>query len=106
MAAWTGAYSSPRVVGRGGFDIAIANPPYVQLQRDGGRLKRLYGEVGYETLLARGDLYQLFLERGCQLVRRGKGLISYITSNSWMRAQYGRSTRRNFAENHSPAPPT
>ncbi len=86
----------------GGFDIAIANPPYIQLQRNGGRLRRQYQRVGYKTLAATGDIYQLFFERGCQLVKRGKGLISYITSNSWMRAQYGRETRRLFTEGHSP----
>ena len=49
---------------RRGFDIAIANPPYVELQKDGGELRRLYQGVGYETIASRGDIYQLFYERG------------------------------------------
>ena len=30
------------------------------------------------------------------------GLLSYITSNSWLRAEYGKSTRRYFSERHTP----
>ena len=86
---------------RGGFDVAIANPPYVQLQKDGGRLGRLYESTGFATFVRSGDLYQLFYERGCQLLRK-RGLLAYITSNSWLRAEYGKPLRRYFAEKHTP----
>ena len=89
------------VFARGGFDIALANPPYVQLQKDGGRLRNLYKGMAYRTFSARGDVYQLFYERGCQLLAP-RGLLAYVTSNSWMKAQYGAPTRRYFAENHAP----
>ena len=87
---------------QGGFDIAIANPPYIQLQKDGGKLANLYRDAGYETLAPRGDIYQLFYERGCQLLMPSHGLLAYITSNSWLKAEYGKSTRRYFAGNHTP----
>ena len=86
----------------GGFDVAIANPPYVQLQGNGGRLANLYRDTGYHTFSGTGDLYQLFYERGCQLLTPSRGLLAYITSNSWLKAEYGKSTRRYFAENHTP----
>ena len=89
------------VFDRGGFDVAIANPPYIQLQKDGGKLRRLYMKVGYETLMARGDVYQLFYERGCQLLQ-SRGLLAYITSNSWLRAEYGKPLRRHFSTEHTP----
>ena len=85
-----------------GFDIAIANPPYVQLQRDGGRLGNLYEDRGYSTFVRSGDIYQLFYERGCQLLRPSSGLLAYITSNSWLKAEYGKPLRRHFAERHTP----
>ena len=87
---------------RNGFDIAIANPPYVQLQADGSRLGNLYEDAGYETFARRGDVYQLFYERGCQLLRPTGGLLAYITSNSWLRAEYGRKLRDWFATQHQP----
>ena len=30
-----------------GFNVVIGNPPYVQLQKDGGRLGRLYAPVQF-----------------------------------------------------------
>ena len=87
---------------RRGFDIALANPPYIQLQKDGGKLGNLYKNSGYETFVRTGDVYQLFYERGCQLLRSSYGLLAYITSNSWLRAEYGKRLRRLFSENHTP----
>ena len=55
----------------GGFDVAIANPPYVRLQANGGELADLYENAGFTTFTRTGDLYQLFYERGCQLLRAG-----------------------------------
>ena len=90
------------VMGTGGFDIVIANPPYIQLQRDQGRLGQLYKDVGYSTFIRSGDIYQLFYERGCQMLNPSTGLLAYITSNSWLKAEYGKRTRRYFSEHHSP----
>ena len=86
----------------GGFDVVIANPPYVQLQGNGGELGNLYKNCGYATFARTGDLYQLFYERGCQLLRPQQGILAYITSNSWLKAEYGKATRRYFAERHTP----
>ena len=87
---------------RKGFDVAIANPPYIQLQRNGGRLANLYRDVGYQTFASRGDIYQLFYERGCQVLKPARGLLAYITSNSWLKAEYGKATRRYLAGSHTP----
>ena len=85
-----------------GFDIVIGNPPYIQLQKNGGELGSLYRDAGYRTFAHRGDIYQLFYERGVSLARRNAGLLAYITSNSWLKAEYGKSTRRYFTESHTP----
>ncbi len=85
-----------------GFDVVIGNPPYVQLQKDGGKLGKLYKDAGYKTFVRSGDIYQLFYEKGCQLLTARHGFLSYITSNSWLKAQYGKSTRRYFSERHTP----
>ena len=86
----------------GGFDVVIANPPYVQLQRNGGELANLYRSVGYATFARTGDIYQLFYERGCQLLKPNQGILAYITSNSWLKAEYGKATRRYLSEWHTP----
>lgn len=84
-----------------GFDIVIGNPPYVQLQKDGGKLAKLYQLYQYDTFERTGDIYSLFYERGVQLLN-DKGILCYITSNKWMRANYGASTRKFFAEKTHP----
>ncbi len=85
-----------------GFDVVIGNPPYIQLQKNRGELGRLYKDAGYATFARTGDVYQLFYEKGCQLLKPQHGLLSYITSNSWLKAEYGKATRRYFAEKHTP----
>lgn len=80
-----------------GFDIVIGNPPYIQLQKNGGELANLYKDQGYQTFARTGDIYSLFYERGLKLTKPGTGLLCYITSNKWMRAGYGKEIRRFFA---------
>lgn len=89
------------VFDKGGFDIVIGNPPYIQLQSDHGKLGDLYKPCGYETFAKTGDIYCLFYERGWQILNDG-GHLCYITSNKWMRAGYGEATRKFFAEKTDP----
>ncbi len=84
-----------------GFDMVIGNPPYIQLQKDGGSYATLYENSGYKTFARTGDIYCLFYERGWQLLKDA-GLLCYITSNKWMRAGYGEKTREFFAKNTNP----
>ena len=86
----------------GGFDVVIGNPPYIQLQNNGGELRKLYKPAGYDTFSGAGDIYQLFYEKGCRLLRLTQGLLAYITSNSWLKAEYGKPLRRYLSERHTP----
>ena len=85
-----------------GFDVVIGNPPYIQLQKNGSELGRLYKDAGYRTFASAGDIYQLFYERGMSMAKSNSGLLAYITSNSWLKTKYGKSTRRFFSESHTP----
>ena len=89
------------VFDKGGFDIVIGNPPYIQLQSNGGALGELYAPCGYETFVRTGDIYSLFYERGWQLLKE-HGHLCFITSNKWMRAGYGEKTRSFFANKTNP----
>lgn len=83
-----------------GFDIVIGNPPFVQLSRNNGLLAKEFEKQGFETFERTGDIYSLFYEKGIQLLKN-KGILTFITSNKWMRAAYGASTRAYFAK-HNP----
>ena len=84
-----------------GFDVMIGNPPYRQLQEDGGRLAELYKDCGFETFDRGGDIYCLFYERGWKLLKQ-EGLLCFITSNKWMRAGYGDKLRQFLSSNTNP----
>ena len=82
----------PQVFEKGGFDVVIGNPPYVQLQSL-GVLSDVYAKCGFETYNKSADLYCLFTERGYGLLKPG-GLQSFIMPNKWMLVAYGKELRR------------
>jgi adenine-specific DNA-methyltransferase len=84
-----------------GFDIVIGNPPYIQMQKDGGRLANEIKEMNYKTYARTGDIYTIFYERGWQLLK-DNGHLAFITSNKWMRAGYGVHLRKFLSDNTVP----
>jgi adenine-specific DNA-methyltransferase len=84
------------VFNKGKFDIIIANPPYVQLQKMGKEADVLH-RAGFRTFVRTGDIYCLFYEKGFELLKVG-GVLTYITSNKWMRGGYGKSLRDYFTK--------
>jgi hypothetical protein len=86
---------------QGGFDVMIGNPPYIQLQKMGKETDILQ-EAGFETFARTGDIYCLFYEKGFDLLKKNEGVLSYITSNSWMKTKYGEPLRKFFIEKTNP----
>ena len=79
-----------------GFDCVIGNPPYIQLQKMGSDADALQ-KMNYQTYERTGDIYCLFYEMGMSLLKPG-AMLSFITSNKWMRAGYGEPLRKYFSE--------
>jgi hypothetical protein len=87
--------SFAEVLKGGGFDIALANPPYVRQELFRAAkpiLRRNFPEV-YEGT---ADLYVYFYARTHQILRPG-GTACFISSNKWLKAGYGEPLRRFFA---------
>ncbi len=78
-----------------GFDLVIGNPPYFSISKD-RHLKEV--KENYQTFKQTGDIYMLFIERATQILKKD-GILSYITSNKWMRAAYGENLRKFLLEN-------
>ena len=85
-----------KVFEKGGFDVVIGNPPYVQLQSM-GEMSDVYAGCGFETYNKSADLYCLFTERGYNLLKPG-GLQSFIMPNKWMLVSYGKELRKFMAK--------
>ena len=67
----------PNIFSKGGFDVVIGNPPYVQINEH-----RDYYESTFNTSKC-GDLYALFFEEGIKNLK-SKGVLGYITPSSYM----------------------
>lgn len=79
-----------------GFDLIIGNPPYIQLQKLNEDVKKGFEQQNFKTFAKTGDIYQLFYEHGLNLLKDG-GHLAFITSNKWMRTDYGDGTREYLA---------
>lgn len=80
------------VFDNGGFDIVIANPPYV----DAKKLKGIAPSLkSYSFYNGSADLYTYFYELGLNIIAK-RGVLTFITSNKWVRSEYGRNLRKAF----------
>ncbi|WP_245916110.1 Eco57I restriction-modification methylase domain-containing protein [Merismopedia glauca] len=84
------------VFAEGGFDIQVANPPYVrqELIKD---LKPALKNVYPTTYSGKSDLYCFFYTRALQLLKSG-GMLAFISPNKWFRAEYGEKLRKYIAD--------
>jgi hypothetical protein len=73
-----------------GFDVVIANPPYVRMEQF--KDVRPYFKTHYVTYAARADLYVYFYEKALNLLNNG-GVLSFISSNKFTRVKYGKNLR-------------
>jgi type I restriction-modification system DNA methylase subunit len=78
---------------RGGFDVVIANPPYVSVEKFARTANQAQWKKRFQTYAARGDIYCLFYERGLELLRDG-GTLTFISSNKFQRSGYGKALRQ------------
>ena len=74
---------------KGGFDVMIANPPYVRADSPDFKAQReaIMQSQLYETLYEKWDLFLPFIERGLKLLS-DSGNLSYITSNSLLTSKF------------------
>ena len=73
----------------GGFDVVIANPPYVRQEDIEPKAYKDALTAAYSAAVtARSDLYCYFYARALQLLRDG-GMHVFVCSNSWLDVGYG-----------------
>jgi adenine-specific DNA-methyltransferase len=74
-----------------GFDVVIQNPPYISHEKLSATTKSAVAK--YDCWEPFADIYCYFIERATQLLCRG-GVSCSITSNSFLRADYGGPLRQ------------
>jgi len=81
---------------KGGFDIVIANPPYIRQEKIKDQ-KPILEKQNYEVFNSTSDIYTYFYEKGYQLLKP-EGILCFISSNKWLRAKYGEKLRKFLKE--------
>jgi hypothetical protein len=74
-----------------GFDVVIGNPPYIS--HDQLKDRNYYKTVFSDVWAPFADIYCYFITEGLLLLKY-TGILSFITSNSYIKADYGASLRK------------
>lgn len=83
---------------KGGFDVVIGNPPYVdseEMTRSMPELRELYTSR-YDCAKGNWDLFVLFIEKGMKLLN-SESVISFIVPNKLVAAPYTTALRKQIA---------
>lgn len=90
----------PEVFEKGGFDVVIGNPPYVNIKNvenaKNALIKEFY-KSHYKSAKVMFDLYSLFTEKSAILLKPN-GFFGFIFSNSWLGSQSFYSFREFLAK--------
>jgi len=90
------------IMGNGGFDVVIGNPPYVRADVDDENYKKqrelVIQKGDYKTLYEKWDLYLAFIERGLNLLS-DEGNFSMIIPDAFCTAKYASKMREYLSQN-------
>ena len=86
---------------KGGFDIVIANPPYVDSEtmvKQGQKDLRDFISKTYKMAKGNWDIYIAFFELGFKTLNT-MGALTFITPDKWISRPFGNEFRKNTIDN-------
>lgn len=92
---WQEAF--PKVFEKGGFDVIIGNPPYVNIVNILNKEEREFYQKHYETVKNKSDLYSIFIEKGYSILKKD-GQLGFIFPNSWLGTESFSNLRKYLIE--------
>ncbi len=88
---------------KGGFDVVIGNPPYIDSERmtksDLSETREIVNKLMTYTK-GNWDIYIAFFERGIRLMNDAS-FLSYITPDKWLSKPFGNTLRKNQLQHFS-----
>lgn len=84
----------------GGFDIVIANPPYIDSERMTNEMPELRQAILNTYVLTKGnwDIYIAFFEKGFNLLKP-RGILAFISPDKWISKPFGDELRKRKTAN-------
>ncbi len=79
----------PQVFAKGGFDVVIGNPPYVQAAEQ----DKEYYKQNYPAIEGHIDLFEIFIQKGMEILKN-KGQFAFINPNTILSNLYSQKLRR------------
>ena len=79
----------PQVFEKGGFDVVIGNPPYVEASDN----DKDYYKANYPAIEGHIDLFEIFIQKGMDLLKN-RGYFAFINPNTVLSNLYSQKLRR------------
>lgn len=89
----------PQVFAKGGFDVVIGNPPYVNVENIPVADKDYY-KTAYKSFFKRSDLFSLFVEKGLTELSKKDGEVAFIIPSIVLNNLSYQPLRDLFLDNH------
>ncbi len=93
---WQQAF--PKVFEKGGFDVIIGNPPYVNVENLDLNVKKYLFDK-YYSAQGRTDLYVLFVEKAINIMKND-GLLGLIIPYSFINQNYAQNIREKIIDSN------
>lgn len=84
-----------------GFDCIVGNPPYIAIAKLKDEERKALVRMDYRSFNKMGDISMIFYEF-CMSLLKPQGLLMFITTNTWLRADSGMATREFMASHSNP----
>ena len=89
----------PQVFAKGGFDVVIGNPPYVNVENI-PVVDKDYYKTAYKSFFKRSDLFSLFVEKGLTELSKKDGKVAFIIPSIVLNNLSYQPLRDLFLDNH------
>ncbi|MDA3872087.1 MAG: N-6 DNA methylase, partial [Candidatus Marinimicrobia bacterium] len=87
------------ILGNGGFDCVIGNPPYISIENLDKNSKTYFFE-NFDSCKGRTDIYVAFIEKELNTLNKN-GLLSFIIPYAFTNQVYGEILRKKIIENYT-----
>lgn len=77
---------------KGGFDVVIGNPPYLNFKMYSSEDREKYKVIYPEIFDGKSDIYYYFFHKASTIARKN-GFVCFITSRYWLEAEFAKKLR-------------